>query len=1006
MFICERLLLCINIILLQTHELSNHLSTPYCLKYHFRYITTLVVILCIFLPLTAKCQDFGDSSHNSAAFITNIISNPPYIHDKKLTQDWFFYAQSDTSLNINVRYFYFKSNVDSVKIFSADIKEIEVLRGVNCLIISEKDPKAKLLVNGAWLSAAKSLKKIPTGEYKYFITISDKNKIPFLSEVIVSSEDSLLSANDFLGKKLCSILGKGSTKLSQAVVNKKNVIDHFLMKKGINTHYDRDSDFVNLSLYHGDWYLGCYKLDAAQTTSSLDSGLNIFSSKISSIKSNSLESYQSLLSQVREIQEDSKENTELNADISLSGNFSNGQEPNSELSNNYYEARVEVSLPIFEIPIQVSGFYTTQDQHRQAKASYVHFKYDADKAKEKLMKLIAGFDRQYQQSLSQGVSYKSMYGAFINQLEKEKSNALTNLKKKYGIDGDGLSGYGKDKLQNLFLTKVAEEEQKITDSLQKIVDSSGLAGDISDKKDKAMVVRAKAEEKYAKAQEQYQKLIELEQKIDKYRKLLSQYEKVNLYDSLLAYDKVKDLRGMENMSYKDMAKKASAFLPENKMKSAVTGLVNFDAGMFPKYVSDYTMSGQMLKGLDASYDIGFGTIGGSYGKMEYIDRNGNVEGYKAYSGRIQFKPLFKQQFGFVYYGYSPGKSLLEGDGFFKDVSLSMPSFRNPVSIISTTYNGLVGKYLNFSGEYAFSNKPMQSEEAKEQVDFLDQSAYNIKAEALIPETNIALDVGYEHAGNSFENNTLPTLLAGTDRIAVKSKGSFLRSFLTLGVEYNYLIQRSFYSKGNNSKWGFDIATHSKQYPSVAFSYKPFSTFRSYNDTLNIAQKPISGEVWTGKASYQIKRLDKVIRLAFIYNSNASTNDTIQYSSTTAQFNVVLTKKTSNLMLNFGHSDINTNLLETVYPIYNNSWFGNASISGMIKEDILLSGGIDLTKAGPGISKYGCFISSGYTFKKLPLKISGNFRYNNFRMEELSGRQQLISGGVELTWHIKEIIYTD
>lgn len=176
--------------------------------------------------------------------------------------------------------------------------------------------------------------------------------------------------------------------------------------------------------------------------------------------------------------------------------------------------------------------------------------------------------------------------------------------------------------------------------------------------------------------------------------------------------------------------------------------------------------------------------------------------------------------------------------------------------------------------------------------------------------------------------------------------------------------------------------------------------------MNIAQKPISGEVWTGKANYQIKRLDKAVRFTLIYSRNSSTNDTIKYKSSTAQLSTILSRKKTMLMINIGHSNIDAGSYETAYPVYNNSWFTNASLSGTINEQIQLSGGIDLTKAGPGISKYGCFVSSGYSFPKLPLTVRGNFRYSNFRMTETAGRQQLVSGGIELSWRIREKIYTD
>ncbi|KAA5532222.1 hypothetical protein F0919_15600 [Taibaiella lutea] len=944
------------------------------------------------------------------SFFSLLHCDAVYIESGNLFEDVYFMSAGATKVSISLKLYELKATNDSILLYSVSGTDFEAGRGANRLTVPFKDRRVKANIREDWLGAFKSIERMPAGNYACIIQVKNTDAGKDYTERILLSSDTLITEYTRLDGGIGRILGNGSIKVSKVLDSKSAVLERYYQKKGIACSRRSEAGKELLDLYYGSWYLGRKELPSDMTTGQYAQSSDALRNNLDATGKDALSDYHSLLSRFRDMQNTSKENTELVADISLSGNFANGQEPNSGLSNNYYEGRADVELPLFDIPVQVSGFYTTQDMHRQAKASYIHFRYDAEKAREQMLKLISGFNNKYSQALTKGSGYDLIYGQFVAKLQQEKDRSLANFTKQYGIDENGLSGLSEERLQQIVTERAEQQGQKLTDSLKNKADTSAIANNLNDKKDKALAAKQQAEEKYEKAKEQYQKLLELQQKIDKYKALLEQYKKSNFYDSAMAYGKIKDLKNYENMSCKDMAKKAASLLPESKTKGMVTGLVNFDAGMFPKYVSDYTMSGQMMKGLDMSYDIGFATVGGSYGKMEYIDRNGNVEGYKAYSGRIEFKPVVKQTFGFVYYGYSPGKSLLGGgsggDGFFKDVDVSMPSFRNPVSILSATYKGEIGDNVTLSGEYAFSDKPGQSDEAKEQVMFMDKSAYNFKAAAMIPQTDIEIESGYEHAGKAFENNTLPVLLAGTDRLFIKTKGDFFRNFLTLGAEYNYLIQKSFYSKGSNSKWGFDIATHSRRYPSVALSYKPFSTFRSFNDTLNIAQKPISGEVWTGKANYQIKRQDRAIRFTLIYSRNSSTDDTIQYKSSTAQLSTMLSKKTTMLMVNIGHSNIDAGSYETAYPIYNNSWFANASLGGMVGESIQLTGGIDITKAGPGISKYGCFVSSGYAFKKLPLTIRGNFRYSNFRMAETTSRQQLVSGGIELSWRIKEKLYTD
>lgn len=964
------------------------------------------VMLFFGVLMTSHGVLYAQVEHDSTLLISKINCDWLYLEGGNLYQDIYFISSVDTQANINVRLYKKTNSTDSLIIFSIKGSGIKISKGINKLKLSANDRKVKSHFNPDWLNAFKSIDRAPVGKYQCIVDFETIHQYDKSSANVLLTSDTLIQGITKVDNQLSKVLGSNGIKVSNALENKSAYLTHYFKKKNITCQQQKLGDKRILDLYYGEWFLGRKELDGEITTNELAQTQKTLRSGLQSGSSFALEEYKSLQSQFKELQKADKEEAELLANISLSGNFSNGQEPNSNLPNNYYEGSADVSIPIFNIPVLVSGFYTTQDKERKAKASYVHFSYDSEKAKEQLMKLITGFNNKYNQALSSGSSYNLIYGKFVEGLNKEKAGAIASLAQECGVDKNDVAGLSKEQLEQMITSKIAAEANGLKDSLQKVADSSSEANQLNEAENKLLEAKAKSEEKYRKIMVQYNKIAELEAKIDHYRTLLDQYEKSNFYDSAMVYSKMNGLQDYENMSYKDMAKRASALLPEGKTKTMITGLVNFDAGMFPKYVSDYTMSGQMLKGLDASYDIGFGTIGGSYGKMEYIDREGNVEAYKAYSGRIQFKPVYKQEFGFVYYGYSPGKSLIEGSGFFKDASLSMPSFRNPVSIVSTTYKGAITDYVLLSGEYAYSNKPSQSEDAKAQIDFMSQSAYNVKAELLIPETNITLETVYEHAGSNFENNTLPVLLAGTDRLSVKGQGDFFKGFLTLGAEYNLLTQKSFSTEGSNTKWGFDIATHSKRYPSVALSYKPFSTFRSLNDTLNIAQKPIAGEVWTGKANYQIKKLDKAVRFTLIYNQNKSTNDTIKYSSSTWQFNTILSKKSTMLSLGVGHSNINTNQFETAYPLYNESYFMNTFLSGTIKEKIFLSGGIDMTKAGGGIAKYGCFISSGYSFDKLPFAIRTNFRYNNYKMEEVAGREQLVSGSITLLWKIKEKLYTD
>jgi hypothetical protein len=71
---------------------------------------------------------------------------------------------------------------------------------------------------------------------------------------------------------------------------------------------------------------------------------------------------------------------------------------------------------------------------------------------------------------------------------------------------------------------------------------------------------------------------------------------------------------------------------------------------------------------------------------------------------------------------------------------------------------------------------------------------------------------------------------------------------------------------------------------------------------------------------------------------------------------------------------------------------------------MLTGGTDVALANAMISRYGVFIGSGYTFKKLPFMIRANFRYTNYRLTEVIGWKQLYSGGIELAWRFKAKLF--
>src|SRR5690606_26059986 len=117
--------------------------------------------------------------------------------------------------------------------------------------------------------------------------------------------------------------------------------------------------------------------------------------------------------------------------------------------------------------------------------------------------------------------------------------------------------------------------------------------------------------------------------LDKYTTLLQQYRDKLTLDSGLVYGKLEKLGNAEDVSYKDMTKAASGLLPESRGKKFIYGLTHLDIGIINQYESEYTASGQTLKGGSVGYDFGFMKAGLTIGKTEYISRDGTVDQYSS-----------------------------------------------------------------------------------------------------------------------------------------------------------------------------------------------------------------------------------------------------------------------------------------------------------------------------------------------------------------------------------------
>jgi len=940
-----------------------------------------------------------------------VMLDPVAVNDNnELFQDLYYTlaanAEKKTSdITLHISCFDITGDKDSILVYKKSGKvKVTEQSGVWHVRLSYADNE-KAVFNSLYKEILIRNKSLPAGTYHTYLTLLSEDTIA--NTQLIRIVDSSLSDHSTAKKELETIYspepkknflgviketrtGSSVTNTYTTLKNSAKKIERLFSKKGYTVTYRTEVNATFVDLHYKGRYVGYYEVNTAQSISSaIKNKKENLRNNVTGLVKNELEDSRSIFDQLKKLNEENKKN-EVQGTISVTGNASNGQEEYSQNENNYYEIAGQAEIPIMDIPVNVEGYYTSQDKHRIAKASYLRVHYDTEKAKSELLKLIAGYRNKYDETVAKGKGLKSVYGNYLENLRGQKDNLWKEVGSETGLTD--ISQYKTD-TTGMLTDLIKACENKIKDSLTQKGDSI-----VQNNKTAAKLKSAKdtAQQLYEKAMDKYRKIQELEQKMQKYYTLLEQYENNNYFDSVLAYDKIKDLDNADGKTYKQLAKSASGLLPEGSAKKFITGLTNLDAGIISKDVSSYTLNGQTIKGADLGYDLGFCEAGFTYGRVEYVTRDGTVDKYKGYSVRTTFRPGENQKASLIYYGYMPSRKMLNETDFFKDVDVSMPAFKDPINIVSGTYTGIIADNVHVDAEAATSFRSTK-EFKGEGTGVNDKLSYKLSADGNITGTGIDLKGKYEHVGKSFENNSLPLVLSGTDRYTGAVKASFFKNFLTVGVDYNYLVQQNLTSESSHSKWGFDIRTTSKRYPSVSLSYKPFTTFRSFTDTLNIPQRPIFGSVWTGKASYQIKKKTYVLRITAIYNRNTAMIDTNASNSNVAQLNVLYNKGKANLMLNLGEGKTQA---DNIAPAHSNVKFLNASAGYTWNSQWMTMAGLDLALASFGWSRYGTTLGCSYRFKRVPLMVRGNFRYNTYRVDESVAWKKIYSGMLDVTWNFK------
>lgn len=916
--------------------------------------------------------------------------------ESKFTQRLSYENPIDTVVLVRLNCYYFAAGAsDSINVYDLSFEEIRLNKGAGYVDLPFSKALSTHKMHADFFEVVRKFRMVPAGNYRTQVQFYSpkENHLLLFEKTIEQFADADLSYSTGLRDKMNAAIAlpksakqKGQNSLSgrpdknhdgEALAAEKKLKRNLRPVKGLEMRSSVAEGKKYSEAYYKGFYLGRYEMASVKELNErAEKESEKLNDNSSALVSNELEGFTGVGAQLKELNTKKDKQTRVKGTVDVSTYRATTQDPQSAIEQNYTEFLVNTDVELMGMPFNVEGFYTTQDQNRKAKASYFRFHYDVTAAKSKLQDAINAYKSKLSETGGKGQGLESIYGSYAKNLETQKSSLLNKMAREYEVDPTAItkSGGNVDKLLS---------EEDLTPS-----GSSNDTGKVA----KALARKQKLQKDKKDIAERYQKILELQQKAEKYYKLLDNYRTRTHLDSAVNYKKIAGLDN-KDASYKDMSQAAIGILPEGKAKSFATGLTSFDAGIINKYESDYTMAGQTMKGVSLGYDLGVCKTGITVGSTEYISREGNVDHYSSMLLRVDNKGRKNHKVGVIASMTTPSNAMTVDENFIGQHSIRYPGFNRPTYIGSIVYEGKIGKQLNIQSELASSFKKDQATKFD-----MAHSALTNTIDYAIPKTTVNINGTWEHLGHSFENNALPYIRSGTERYTLGTGMDLFRSFLSLKIDYNYLVQQNLSSTGYNRRWGFDARTHSRRYPNVSLSYKPFATFRSLSDTLQIAQRPVQGEVWTARVSYQIKRKQTVHRFTLTYNRNSSTSDTISYTSSMAQAGYMYT--VPGLSLNVSLSKIGMPSGFTDSTGATSSYVSNISISKTIGKYVTVMLGPDLAVCRWGMQRISGTAGITFKFPNKPIMLRGMFRYSSYKLNETAVPLELYAGQFGVNWQFK------
>lgn len=913
----------------------------------------LYTIIYLLLSLKAFSDpiDKSSKSPNLHSDTTLISIDFPSIEITHVEQRVMYLLKYNGVATVNI-----KSNLisDSSKTLIYDLvfNNINFSQTKTQLYLDLEKSDVNLFTDYTFLEVIKRFDLIPPGHYNTEIKIdfidTNYSVVKNINYTIDSSLsifsnfkdeiDQLFLSNsktkDFLQNKS---LINGDVRNSDAkyleVANKK-LYRKVTKDKNITIQEDYRNNMSRSYLFYKGWFLGYYDVLPKKSLKQRISGERHAEKYMPSTKltDKSIENSMSITQRVKLLTMKDEKKKNEKGQINFDSYFGNGQEYGSEQQNSYQEVSGQINTTVLNIPVTIEGYYTTQDKNRVAKASYLRVHYNIDESKQKLQKKVSTYKSSFLKTQSQVQSYNKVYQPYIDKLSTKRKRLIYEIEQSYKVDYNGALEYDESTLDSLYGYKEMTNEDR------------------TELRNKLLQIK------------------ETSHNIKRYKDLLESRNTSMYFDSLQTYARLEKVSS-EGNTYKSQLKSAETLYPKGQSNSFLSGLTHLEAGILNKYESKYTMSGQVLKGGSIGYDFGYFNSSISAGKTEYISRDGNLDRYNTYSVNIDLRPIGKQKFSVIYYTLIPTKQVFSSEQFNSDISIPK-SYAKGNDIVSIIHEGIITKDIAIRSEAASSFEKNN----KKSIDN-NNVAFNTEVVYNIPKTSAELNGELEYVGKDFQNSALPYNNVSTERYVIGGKIRTFEKLISVGIQYNLFKQSSFASTGYNKKWGFDITTHSKRYPRLYLAYKPFSTFRRFDDTLSAQQSPLIGEVYIFRSVYQIKRNEFNHRFMCFYNKNNSKVDSTSYNSSTVQLMYIMLYKSNSISISLGL--LQTPELSTVNVNNGESKFVNISLSRNVKENINVNVGNQIAWRGAQIQRYAMNIGLSYQIQKLPITTRCQLRYSKF-----------------------------